>query len=672
MKIIKLALFSLFSALTACGQFSISVAPSQVSLKAGTQQQFLVSESDAQNPNGSWGNNCGGSIDANGMFTAPSATSDLVCSVSFGEPNGKTAFAAVNVISLVDGPATLPVSVPNSSMASTPAPGVIVQVSPGGLQTAINAANCGDVLQLQAGVSYSGAFTLPAKPCDDQHWTVIRTSAPDTSLPPEGSRINPCYAGVASLTGRPAFTCPGPAVMAKIVATKGASPLTLASGANHYRIGPGLEITRQAGDGIHYGMIAHGDFPADHIVIDRDWVHGTAQDETVRGIMLSGIVYAAVVDSYINDFHCTASIGVCIDSQAIAGGTGTQPQGTWKIEGNFLEAAAESILFGGAGGTTVPTDITIRRNYLFKPLTWMPGHAGFVGGLALSQCTSYKQPGFCPFVVKNIFELKNAQRLLFEGNVLENVWAGFSQYATAIPFQALNQTGSNNPNTTVSDITVRYNRSSHADNAFSANIVCLGCSVNPAFTGRVSFHDDVFDDLNNATWALGDIESNTAKPMQFGQCPTCAPIDGISIDHITLLMASPKTLLVLGDMATSPIKNFKLTNSVISSLPGNGVITALGAGASCAFTGNSPLVKFETCLAGYSVTGNVLIGATGTWPAGNFFPSSPSAVGFTNYNGGNGGDYHLLPGSPFAGKATDGKDPGADISKINSLIAGVN
>jgi hypothetical protein len=419
-------------------------------------------------------------------------------------------------------------------------------------------------------------------------------------------------------------------------------------------------------------MIAKQDTPADHIIIDRDWIHGTPQDETVRGVFLGGIVYAAVVDSYLNDFHCAASIGACTDAQAIAGGTGTQPQGTWKIENNFLEASAENILFGGSGGTTVPTDITVRHNHMFKPLTWMPGQPGFVGLVNNdpSKCANFNQPGSCPFVVKNLFELKNAQRVLLEGNVLENTWAGFSQYATAIPFQALNQTGSNNPNTTVSDITVRYNRVAHAANAFSANIVCLSCTVNPAFTGRISVHDDIFDDLNATFYGLGDVEVNTAKPFQISQCATCNPVQSVAIDHVTVLMATPKVFMVLGDTSTTPIRDVKVTNSIVSSLPGT-VITATGNGGPCAFTGVGNLARLNNCLAlGYNVSGNALIAATGAWPAGNYLPPDPSAVQFTDYRNGNGGDYHLLPSSPYKNAGSDGTDVGANIDAVNNATAG--
>jgi hypothetical protein len=46
-------------------------------------------------------------------------------------------------------------------------------------------------------------------------------------------------------------------------------------------------------------------------------------------------------------------------------------------------------------------------------------------------------------------------------------------------------------------------------------------------------------------------------------------------------------------------------------------------------------------------------------------------VQFVNYNGGNGGDYHLQLSSPYKRKGTDGKDLGADVDAIQSATAGV-
>ncbi len=117
-----------------------------------------------------------------------------------------------------DGPAELPrVTVP-SAIAKTPAPGSVITVNAGdNLQSALNNAQCGDVIQLQAGATFTGRFTVPAKNCDINHWIWIRTSAPDSALPAEGHRATPCYAGVAALQGRPSYSCPNPQnVMAKV------------------------------------------------------------------------------------------------------------------------------------------------------------------------------------------------------------------------------------------------------------------------------------------------------------------------------------------------------------------------------------------------------------------------------------------------------------------------
>ena len=115
-------------------------------------------------------------------------------------------------------------------MADTPAPGAIINVNAGGdLQTALNTAQCGDTLELEAGATFTGYFSFPAKACDNEHWIIVRTSALDTDLPAEGQRLTPCYAGVASLPGRPQYTCNNPQnVLAKIVsAGTSASPVIL-------------------------------------------------------------------------------------------------------------------------------------------------------------------------------------------------------------------------------------------------------------------------------------------------------------------------------------------------------------------------------------------------------------------------------------------------------------
>ena len=184
-----------------------------------------------------------------------------------------------------------PVSYIQSAMSNTPAPGSTITVSSGGdLQAALNNANCGDTIQLQAGATFTGVFTFPAKSCDDNHWIIVRTSADDSLLPAEGTRLTPCYAGVSSLPGRPSLQCASTNnVLAKLVMAKASDgPIVFASGANHYRL-MGLEITRLPGTGSVNALssIATGG-TANNLVFDRVWMHGTAQDETTRGVDARG------------------------------------------------------------------------------------------------------------------------------------------------------------------------------------------------------------------------------------------------------------------------------------------------------------------------------------------------------------------------------------------------
>ena len=301
-----------------------------------------------------------------------------------------TSFAGSNY----DGPAELPrVTVP-SAMADTPAPGSIITVNAGGnLQSALNNASCGDVIELQAGATFTGPFLVPAKSCDINHWIWVRTSAPDSALPAEGQRATPCYAGVASLAGRPQYSCTNPQnVMAKVqMQTLGDGPLQIAAGANYYRF-IGLEVTRPAGTkGPARLMFVKG--TADHLVVDRSWLHGAPQDETHDGVNLNGMTNVAIVDSYFSDFHCISKSGACVDSHAVAGGTSDTQDGPFKIEDNFLEASGEAIMFGGGAATLTPSDIEILNNHFWKPWQWMKGNPNFIGGRGRQSLRRQESPG---------------------------------------------------------------------------------------------------------------------------------------------------------------------------------------------------------------------------------------------------------------------------------------
>jgi hypothetical protein len=607
-------------------------------------------------------------MNANGEFAGmPNTVGTFNFTVRVTDATAKTATGnfSVTVIagSNFDGPAELPrVTVP-SAMSDTPAPGAVINVNAGGdLQSALNNAHCGDVIQLQAGATFSGKFMVPAKNCDNNHWIIIRSSSPDSALPAEGQRATPCYAGVASLEGRPQYSCANPKnVMAKVqIQTQGNGPFQIATGANYYRF-IGLEVTRPAGTPGPAVLIA-GQGTSDHLVFDRLWLHGALQDETHDGLNLDSMTNVAVVDSYFSDFHCIAMTGHCVDSHAIAGGVSDTQDGPFKIQGNFLEASGEAILFGGGAATMTPTDIQILNNHFWKPWQWMKGSPNFIGG-----------PDGNAFIVKNHLELKNAIRVLIEANLMENSWGGFSQTGHGIlltPKNQYTQNGNVCPLCQVTDVTVRYVHISHAGGGIQmATTESTRQGAAPALAGtRWSIHDVVLDDLSKKyVGGGGAFEIMNTWPKN--------PLNTITINHVTAFPDPASHMIVMGNVyQTAPMYALVFTNNLI--MTGQYPVWNTGGGqASCAYK-DVPITSITNCFTTYTFGNNGLVASPpafppSTWPSNNMFPQTANDVGFVNFNNGNGGNYELQSSSPYKNKGTDGKDLGADIVGLNAALANV-
>jgi hypothetical protein len=68
------------------------------------------------------------------------------------------------------------------------------------------------------------------------------------------------------------------------------------------------------------------------------------------------------------------------------------------------------------------------------------------------------------------------------------------------------------------------------------------------------------------------------------------------------------------------------------------------------------------------VQGNVIAQSSASgMPTGNYYPTSMSGVGFVSLSS----DFHLSASSPYRGKATDGRDPGADVTLVNQNTSAV-
>lgn len=557
-----------------------------------------------------------------------------------------------------DGPAELPRVSVQSTLADTPAPGHVHLVKEGeNLQRAIDAAACGDTLKLQAGAIFTGLFRLSNKSCDDAHWIILRTSADDNAIPAEGKRLTPCYAGVASLPGRPDYHCSAPRnVIAKIeFAGKTTGPFLFLPGASHYRF-IGLEITRANSDAsiVALAAVEEGG-TANHIIFDRVWVHGTAQSETRRGIYLSAMRYAAVVDSYFSDFHCISVSGACTDSQTVSAGGGDNPEGPFKIENNFLEAAGENLIFGGRRAETTPADIEIRRNHLFKPLIWMPGQPGFVGGA----------DGH-PFIVKNHFELKNAQRVLFEDNLLENSWGGFTQTGFSIILMPTSQ-GNQCPSCMVTDVTIRSIKIINVGSGFTIANVPSDTGGFSSEGGRYSIHDILIEAVRGKDYqGFGNFALVISKAPR---------LHDVQIAHVTSSSVPRYIISILG-LNPQKMSNFIVANNIFSSDQAIQIGSA-GDPRNCADRPDKqgPQGVFNSCFENSTFTHNIVAGGA-NWPPGNIMVKDYADAGIRRIHDSGTLQFQLCKEkedgckkrSPAIAAGTDGKNIGADVDAIEKVM----
>jgi len=281
-------------------------------------------------------------------------------------------------------------------------------------QTALNTANLGDIIQLQAGITFTGPYTLPNK-TSGTGWIYITSSA-YADLPPPCTRVSP-----ADAVNMPKI----------VIAANSGGSINTATNAHHYRF-VGIEFKPIVNNYIYNIIyIGNGEKSAsalpNNLVFDRCYIHGDSSAGSRRGILMNG-ASIAVIDSYISDCKEDGS-----DSQALAAYNTTGPL---KIVNNYLEGAGENVIFGGSDPSipnAVVSDIEIRCNYFFKPLAWM------------SELWD----------IKNLLEFKNAQRVLVEGNHFENCWPN-AQSGFALLLTPRNQNNTA-PWSVVQDICIRFN-----------------------------------------------------------------------------------------------------------------------------------------------------------------------------------------------------------------------
>lgn len=478
-----------------------------------------------------------------------------------------------------------------------------VVVKPGGdLQGAIRSASLGDTIILQAGASYVGPVVLPNKgpgSGSDSDYITIRTSNL-AGISQEGERIKPAQHARA---------------MPKILSPNLQNALNAEEGAHHYKF-IGIEFTLEPKAGYVYNLIDLGkdyasypQFPH-HLVFDRCYVHATGLKTSRRGFALNS-AETSILNSHVSGFA-----GEGDETQAIAGWGGPGP---FHIVNNYLEAGGEVILFGGADPAIqdlVPSDIEIRRNYLYKPAEW----AGKV-------------------LIKGCFELKNARRVVVDGNLLDSPIR-----MTAMVITVRNQNG-RAPWSTIEDLQITNNIVRHP----STGINFLGKDRDPPTqeAKRIRVANNLFVDV------VSPEPSNTAYFLQMFAGDT------FTVEHNTVQQAGN-----LINSAEVPTKNFVFRNNIVQhSL----------YGVVCFTPGTCPRDNpFCRCFPGAVFKGNIIVDSLGVnandpldrkYPPGNWFVRSFEELGLLDFAGGN---WRLGPNSRFRGKGTDGKDPGVDFAELKA------
>ena len=492
------------------------------------------------------------------------------------------------------------------------------------LQAAIDSANLGDVIILDAGATFTGNFKLPAK--SGNGWLYI-ISSEMASLPAEGNRVSPSDA----------------VHMPKLVSANSKPAIQTDFSAHHYRFS-GIEISTAV---YNYNLVLMG-YSADttatpttvdqlpnNITFDRSYIHSSSDVYGARtGLNLEGS-YLAVVDSYISNFKDHS------DAQAIVSWWGPGPI---KIVNNYLEGSGENVMFGGEHipiTNIMPADIEFRGNYSYKPLAWQ-------------NQISWK--------IKNIFELKAAKRVLVDGNVFENNWL-HAQNGTAILFTVRNQYG-DAPWSTIQDVTFTNNRIRHTPRVF--NILLqdnLQASV-PA--ERILVQNNVAE----------DIDLNLGASTRFINIATGGTNPGVDIafkNNLFLTVADQAGSNFFSFEASSTsqkqVENFTFDNNIVIhnnyGLSGNSI--AAGTASLDQYSTNYEFLKnvviMRTCDVSYSYW---LANFAAKYPANNFAVDGVAAVGFADYANGN---YRLIAGSSYKNQGIDGKDPGPDWDILNAATA---
>ena len=499
------------------------------------------------------------------------------------------------------------------------------------MQAQINAAaaldpNLTHQIILATGTTCVGPYKLPAH-TNGTGWILIKGTN-YASLPPPGTRVS--LSDAASM----------PQVKYGEAGVYWGT-FTAMTGAQRYRI-IGIDMVQDSSITPNEAFVVMGynsqkALNTGYLIFDRCVLRDTdAAHSSIRGVWGDAqLGHTALIDSYVSGFKDSSR-----DTQAW---TSINNPGPILIQNNFLEAAGENVMFGGAppaSDSVMPRDVTIKRNIMSKNPAWW---------------------GAANPVTKCLLELKLGQRVLIEGNDFLNM--PWNEGGNAFRLTVRNENGSA-PFADVSDVTICYN--------LASNVVNFIGSFGSDDQGptRLSKHSKRWYIHDNLVYGLGWLCGGGAScgafySMQNGghgctdPTPTCKNED-ITIAHNTV------------DDVHAYMFFASLPGQVGLDFRDNLINVNGGRGAfSPSFWGQNFLNSAFGST--WSWTNNRLAGIgggenTSAYPQGaNSYPASHTNFLWKDHAA---RDYTLQAGSPAKNAASDGTDQGVNFSAYNAARSG--
>ena len=518
----------------------------------------------------------------------------------------------------------------------------------GDLQAAMNGANCGDEIVLDAGVTWSSNYTAPLKSCAAKP-ILVRSSA-IASLP-AGVQVKQAQAGL----------------MPTIVTPNTGSVLNFsASTAGWYFAGIQFTIANNVVGMWNLITLSASATTVQQlpqsIVFDRVLVHGNNQ-QSIRGFLADAAGFG-LVNSQVYGFYAVGQ-----DTQAVLA---YNSPGPFAILNNYLEAAGENIMFGG-GTTTipgvVPSDATIRLNLLAKQPGWYKQPA---------PCGGDKQP-MC-YDIKDNFEVKNGQRILFDSNISTYPFAQGQGECWII----------NTPapwGLTALDITITNNECLHAPKMFGV------AGITTTASARLLVRNNLATDINpNLYGTNGQLAGTVSGPNL-----------NWTLDHNTIVAVPLSTNLgvagvFFGDPPPSTETGFTFTNNLLyGAISANSdnpytTLTAFGPTNNLSYdvfvgdTWPQGCVNCNPAGPAYPASAHFWSATSTATPLGNNAPCNYPAglsttcapwswalVKFVDYAGGSTGanlaGLALSSASPYHNAGSDGADIGANVAAVLAAVA---